>query len=82
MPFGSEHQREAALAGGCLAELILVALLALFLISLVLCPLSWAVNGLLSHFFSSRSTAGSCSRHWFSASAGQGFVHMPAAGQW
>lgn len=76
--FGSEHQREAALAAGCLAELILVALLAL---SLILCPLSWAVNGLISHSFSSRSTAGSCSRHWFSASAGQGFVHVPTAGQ-
>lgn len=35
MPFGSEHQRETALAAGCLAELILVALLALLLISLL-----------------------------------------------
>lgn len=35
MSFGSEHQREAALAAGCLAELILVALLALLLISLL-----------------------------------------------
>lgn len=35
MPFGNEHWRETALAAGCLAELILVALLALFLISLL-----------------------------------------------
>lgn len=38
MPFGSEHQREAALAPGCLAELILVAFLALLLISLLSSP--------------------------------------------
>lgn len=36
MTFGSEHQREAALAAGCLAEFILVALLDQLLIS---CPL-------------------------------------------
>lgn len=47
MPFQSEHQRKAALAEGCLAELILVALLALLLISL----LSSAHSGLLMGCF-------------------------------
>lgn len=35
MPLESKHQREASLAAGCLAEFVLVALLALLLISLL-----------------------------------------------
>lgn len=81
MPFGSEHRRETALAG-CLAELILVALLALLLISLFSSAHS---PGLFMGCFFTPFLHGTLLGHaagLFSASAGQGFVHVPTAGQW
>lgn len=53
-------------------EFVSAASLALLLLSLLS-----SLPGLLSHSFSSRSTAGSHSRHWLSSFAVQGFVEIP-----
>lgn len=70
IPFNSRGKEDATWKRPL--ELVSAASLALLLLSLLS-----SLPGLLSDSFSSRSTAGSHSRHWLSSFTVQGFVEIP-----